>query len=103
MVAKTKRTYEEPWTVLRDTGKVTMQVVGSTNEAVIAKHAKTYRKAIQKEKFRDENFRKKYPSAYISSEIEGNNVRFQLHYNEYTTLATGDFSCSNSNQDGGMS
>ncbi len=104
MTAQRKRTYEEPWNVLKTTSSVVMRVVGSSDPKVVAKFAKTYRKALQKEKFRDETFRLKYPNAYMSSVVEGSDVKFKLHYNEYTALEVEEFECdaSNNSNEGGM-
>lgn len=82
--------YADPWRVLRSTGHVTMCIVGSTREDVIKKLSSTYRKALQKQKHQDIEFRKAYPFATMSSRIEGNNVKFTLDYKDYSGIRAED-------------
>lgn len=89
-MAERKRTYAEPWRVLKSMGAVSMKIVGAElTEATIKKYAKTYRKAIQKEKYLDEAFRWKYPNSKIESEVDYTTatIRFTLHLNNFHNVS----------------
>lgn len=86
---KRTRTYAEPWNVLKSMGSVTMKIVGvDLTTAAVTKWAKTYRKAMQKEKYNDDAFRIRYPNAKIESVVDYENaaVRFTLKLNHYENI-----------------
>lgn len=86
------RKYEEPWNVLKQNGSVSILITQSDDEKVIAKYAKTVRKAMQKEKYLDDNFRIKYPKAVINSVLEGKKLRFTIDYMDgYDKITDADF------------
>ena len=89
-----KRKYEEPWQVLKSTGALCMQIVGvSLSKATIEKYVRTYRKAIQKEKYNDTNFRIRYPNAIIETNVDYENAKlyFVIHFNDYSKFTEEQF------------
>lgn len=80
--------YDEPWQVLKRTGHVTLKLVGSDDPKIIKKQAATYRKAITKRKYEDEEFRVQYPKAQLSSRLDVSSacVRFTLDKNDLSGL-----------------
>lgn len=72
--------------------KVSMQISGKhLTKATIDKYAKTYRKAVQKEKYRDDAFNIRHPAARISSTIDYENakVNFTLTAVDYSIIDQG--------------
>lgn len=79
-----KRRYQEAWENLKRLGNISMIPTRSTNPEKLKEFIRATRRGMQKEKYKDDNFRKLYPNAEMTSEVEGNKLRFTLKTNEIT-------------------
>lgn len=83
---KSQRRYEPVWELLKTNLEVAVKLTKSDEPTVIARNARTFRKAVQKEKYNDEKFKLRFPDATLISEIDGNSIKFELHLNKPLTL-----------------
>jgi hypothetical protein len=95
------RKYEPAWKKLKanartseyqgtgTSGSIMLQVTTSTNVEVVSKHAATAIRGLQKEKYQDGAFRRKYPNALLTSKIDMNTgyVTIMLDLNCTASLA----------------
>ena len=95
------RKYEPSWVKLKKNaeankfnttnqeGKIMLQITTSTNPKVINAHASTAIRGVQKEKYLDGAFRRKYSDALLTSSINLDNgmVTITLDLNDYSSLA----------------
>ena len=93
-----ERKYEEAWRILKATGAVNMSMISTSKSTTLsavtkAKYIKTYRKALQKEKYNDVDFRIRYPNSKLSSTIDviAGTINFVLELNDYTNLKEEQF------------
>ncbi len=101
MSKTTPRKYQPAWDKLKRNAKVSeyqgtgtigtikIQVTTSTYVEVISKHASTAIRGLQKEKYQDGTFRRKYPRAVLTSTIDMNTgyVTMMLDLNCSASLA----------------
>jgi len=78
MTNKVNRAYTPHWVRLKDAGIIIVDITESNDPAVQKRLLRTLRKAIQKEKYNDTNFRALYANATLSSKAEGKRVTFTL-------------------------
>ncbi len=96
----TERMYERAWKLLKNgtaynpaivstSNKVILEVSKSGVEDTIKKRARTCSKGIQKEKYNDANFRRRFPKAALSTEINYSKgtLTVVLNLNTETSLA----------------
>lgn len=80
------RRYQPVWETLKTQLQVSVKLTRSDDPLVIKKYARTFRKAVQKEKYIDDDFKFKFPYATLTTEIEGNMIHIELHLNKPLTL-----------------
>jgi hypothetical protein len=85
-MARKMRKYESCWKLLKERGYVKVRLTNSEEPTVIARNVKTFRKAVQKEKYMDENFKYEFPHATIESTVEGSFISLKLKLNRPLTL-----------------
>ena len=87
MTAKrTERKYEPCWNKLKKVGILRVRLTSSESPEVIKRHAKTFRKAVQKEKYNDEDFKHEFPFAELVSTVSGNEITMKLELNRPLSL-----------------
>lgn len=82
------RKYERSWNILKDKKVILAQVTTSEDKRVLLKHASTFIRGVQKEKYQDVIFRRRYPDAVVVSTInyETKQVRVELVLNSYKSV-----------------
>lgn len=89
-MSRPKRKYEDLWNIIKESDSVKVQLTSSTVQSVIDQHYKTVKKAVTKEKYIDDNFKRKYPFAVLNSSLEGNVIKFTLELNNFTNIKVED-------------
>lgn len=85
---KVARRYGKAWALLKTHGTVRIEVTNSTNPSVFENHVSTIIRGIQKEKYLDVAFKRKYPDAKITTtQIPSERiVQFTLQLNDLSGL-----------------
>lgn len=92
MKTRGPRKYDEVWNTLKTSKIVSMIPTQTKDKDRFKKFIYACRKGVQKAKYEDVNFRKKYPDAQISSSVdfETNKITFTLDLKEPVHLKISD-------------